>query len=82
MHNDVASKVDANRARQNQNITTAKTNIVTLHISVGDFVLVRMAQEKNHKDVLPLAGFTPNCQRLGVRCIEPDRHEDSTSHCA
>ncbi len=44
----MASKVDANRAQQIK-YHSSKTNIVAPNFSAGDFVLVRRAQEKNHK---------------------------------
>jgi len=48
MHKQVAKNILKNRARQIR-FHNQKTNIVVHNFSVGDFVLVRRAQDKGHK---------------------------------
>ena len=48
MHTEVNEKVTANRKKQIAH-HNRKTNIITPDFSVGDFVLIRCAQDKGHK---------------------------------
>ena len=55
MHKVVAGKVSKNRTRQIQQ-HNKRTNLVAPNFSVGDFVLVRRAQDKGHKQTFRWLG--------------------------
>ena len=55
MHNDVAEKVSSNRARQIKH-HNKKTNLIQTNYSIGDFVLVRRAQNKGYKQAFHCVG--------------------------